>query len=281
MRAVSVVVFSVVAAGVFFASAIVQAHPRPPGTFAQDQLVWPASDDQGLLSDLLKAGFKLPELVLITTKPEAWPLQECAAAAFKQQPTLAWNAKGLSDRADHDLLVQKVSPILVLCSAHLQSWAVPCGDHYQSNVCAMLTVWLVSVQDHCVRTYGRACTAHDTFQAIDAASNSVQARPQSAPAIPGGDLPTSTPSQTTGATDQTIKAHCVSEWPEDFQMRAWCEDQQREGLRALAIGKPDDITQEDFAIVQDHCTKEWPDDFQMRAWCEVQQLKGIRELKRH
>ena len=153
-----------------------------------------------------EVGFKLPELVLITTKSEAWPLQECAAAIFKQQPTMAWDAKGLSDEADHDLLIQKVSPILILCAAHLKSWAVPCGKHYQPNICAMLTVWLVSVQNHCVGSYGRACSANDTFKALQNAGNPPPALPQAAPAMPGSDVPAPAPSPTTTkSAAQTIR----------------------------------------------------------------------------
>ena len=132
----------------------------------QGNLMWPASDDQGLLSDLLGVGFKLPELVLVTIKPETWQLQECAASNFKQQPTMTWDAKGLTDEADHDLLIKKVSPIFILCATHDKSWAELCGKHYQPNICAMLTVYLVSVQNYCVRSYGRACTANDTLKAL-------------------------------------------------------------------------------------------------------------------
>ncbi len=265
MRAVTVLVFAVLAAGTFFAGAIVPAHSQAPGN-----LMWPTSDDQGLLSDLLGVGFKLPELDLMTIKPEAWPLQECAAANFKQQPTLTWDAAGLTDEADHDLLIQKVSPIFILCAAQDKPWAESCREHYQPNICAMLTVYLVSVQNHCVRSYGRACTAKDTLKALQNAGNPPPAPPQPAP------NESSTNSETVA---QTIRAHCLSEWSDDFQMRAYCEKQQREAVRVLAIGKPADVSQEEFVRVQRWCASEWPDDFQMRAYCEKQQYEGIRELR--
>jgi hypothetical protein len=167
MRAVTVVAFALWGAvGALLATSI----PGYAQSVTTGQDVWPASEDQGLLSDLLGVGFKLPELILMTIKPEAWPLQECAADIFKQQPTMTWDANGLSDEADHDLLIQKAWPILILCAAHHKSWTVPCEKHYQPNICTMLTVYLASVQNHCVRSYGRACTANDTFKALQGAS---------------------------------------------------------------------------------------------------------------
>jgi hypothetical protein len=74
-----------------------------------------------------------------------------------------------------------------------------------------------------------------------------------------------------------IREHCAKEWPDDFQMRKFCEDQQYEGLRALRarsmIGTP-------LASIRTKCAIEWPDDYQMRDFCEKQQLKALEELRR-
>jgi len=35
------------------------------------------------------------------------------------------------------------------------------------------------------------------------------------------------------STDQMIRDKCAREWPDDFEMRAYCEKKQVEGLRAL------------------------------------------------
>lgn len=63
-------------------------------------------------------------------------------------------------------------------------------------------------------------------------------------------------------------------------MRSFCEKQQREAVRTLAMGKPGDISQDEFASVRNRCAGEWLGDFQMRAYCEKQQFEAIRELKR-
>jgi hypothetical protein len=272
MRAVTVVALALWGtAGALFTASISPAHSQSVKS-DQRNLVWPNSDDHGLLSDLLGVGFKLPDLVLMTIKPEAWPLQECAASNFKQQPTMTWDARGLTDEADHDLLIKKVSPIFILCAAHAKSWADSCGKHYQPNICAMLTVYLVSVQNHCVKSYGRACTANDTLKALQSAGNS--------PPTPSQTVPDESPINSETVA-QTIRAHCLSEWKDDFQMRAYCEKQQREAVQVLAIGRPRDVSQEEFVSVRRRCASEWPADFQMRAYCQKQQYEGIRELRRH
>lgn len=80
--------------------------------------------------------------------------------------------------------------------------------------------------------------------------------------------------------DRIIKEHCTREWPDDFAMRAYCEKKQREGLATLKLGKPNDISEEDFQVIRSKCAREWPDDFAMRAYCEKKQFEAIRELRR-
>jgi hypothetical protein len=45
------------------------------------------------------------------------------------------------------------------------------------------------------------------------------------------------------------------------------------------IGKPFDLSQDNFRVIRIHCAGEWPDDFHMRAYCEHQQFEGIRKLR--
>lgn len=71
-----------------------------------------------------------------------------------------------------------------------------------------------------------------------------------------------------------IRSHCADEWPDDFRMRKYCEDQQYEGLRAL---RAREMTGP-LAKIRSKCASEWPDDFKMREYCEKQQLKALREL---
>ena len=73
-----------------------------------------------------------------------------------------------------------------------------------------------------------------------------------------------------------IRSHCAKEWPDDYQMRKYCEDQQYEGLRALRARQMTGA----LAKIRSKCASEWPDDFQMRDYCEKQQLKALRDLNR-
>ncbi len=78
----------------------------------------------------------------------------------------------------------------------------------------------------------------------------------------------------------TIKAHCAKDWPDDFEMRRYCEQKQNDGLFTLKKGKPNDIELAEFKTIRTKCAKDWPDDFEMRAYCEKKQYDGIRELRR-
>jgi len=73
-----------------------------------------------------------------------------------------------------------------------------------------------------------------------------------------------------------IRSKCASEWPDDYQMRKYCEDQQYEGLRALRARQMTG----GLVRVRSKCANEWPNDFQMRDYCEKQQLEALRELNR-
>jgi hypothetical protein len=79
--------------------------------------------------------------------------------------------------------------------------------------------------------------------------------------------------------EQILKEKCVSEWPTDFNMQAYCQRQHREAVQTLARGKPQDIPDNQFSIVRNKCSTEWPRDFSMRAYCERQQFEAIRNLR--
>lgn len=70
-----------------------------------------------------------------------------------------------------------------------------------------------------------------------------------------------------------IRTKCKADWTTDFSMRAYCEKQQYEAVRALAKGKPSDITQKEFDIIRPKCEKDWSTDFTMRVYCEKQQYE--------
>lgn len=73
-----------------------------------------------------------------------------------------------------------------------------------------------------------------------------------------------------------IRAHCAEEWPDDYRMRKYCEDQQYEGLRNLLARQMTGP----FARIREICAQEWPDDFRMRDYCETQQIEAYRALNR-
>jgi len=73
-----------------------------------------------------------------------------------------------------------------------------------------------------------------------------------------------------------IRPHCANQWPDDFTMRKYCEDQQYEGLRSL---RGRQMTG-GLAKIRSKCAGDWPDDLMMRDYCEKQQLEALRELNR-
>jgi hypothetical protein len=81
-------------------------------------------------------------------------------------------------------------------------------------------------------------------------------------------------------TDEVIRRLCLREWGDDFRMRSYCESSQMSAVRTLRMGRPADISEDQFVSVRRRCAGEWPEDFRMRAYCESQQFAAIRDLKR-
>lgn len=79
--------------------------------------------------------------------------------------------------------------------------------------------------------------------------------------------------------NQMIEDHCKEQWPDDFRMRAYCEQQQRSALEQLSQDRPDDIPEDAFDQIRSMCSLQWPTDFAMRQYCEAEQLKAYRQLK--
>jgi hypothetical protein len=75
-----------------------------------------------------------------------------------------------------------------------------------------------------------------------------------------------------------IKAKCAADWPKDFQMRAYCETKQTEGLRSVI--RPLRVPKREADIILVKCADDWPDDFQMRAYCHDKQVEGLQALQR-
>jgi TPR repeat protein len=75
-----------------------------------------------------------------------------------------------------------------------------------------------------------------------------------------------------------LRDKCSNDWKDDFRMRAYCEQQQREAVQKLSNGSPTDVPPERFATVRRKCANDWPTDYKMRAYCEGQQYAAIRQL---
>jgi len=103
------------------------------------------------------------------------------------------------------------------------------------------------------------------------------------PQVTGAEVTSAAQSDTEddyGDADAVIRHHCEHEWPDDFSMRAYCIQQQREAVAKLKLGGPRDVPIDVFNAIRRKCTAEWPDDYAMRVYCEAQQLVGYRELNK-
>ena len=78
--------------------------------------------------------------------------------------------------------------------------------------------------------------------------------------------------------DAVIRHHCENEWPDDFSMRVYCIEQQRQAVELLRRGRPRDIPENVFRGIRRRCAAEWSDDYAMRMYCEEQQIEGYRKI---
>lgn len=78
--------------------------------------------------------------------------------------------------------------------------------------------------------------------------------------------------------DEAIMARCNAEWGDDFQMVAFCRDQQRTaGGRWVSI--VDSLTPDTPAeSIVKRCLGEWGDDYQMLVFCHDQQQTALQTL---
>lgn len=94
--------------------------------------------------------------------------------------------------------------------------------------------------------------------------------------------PTPSPQLTPAPGDQSfqeiVKAHCAKEWPTDFRMQAFCNNQQVQGM--LNIGNRNMRDTAEHRTIRAECIKQWGTDFRMVDHCEQQQLKALDDLRR-
>jgi hypothetical protein len=79
--------------------------------------------------------------------------------------------------------------------------------------------------------------------------------------------------------DEVIKQQCALKWPDNFQMQAYCVEEQVKGRESLSRPVDPHVSPEEHAKLRAHCEKQWSGDFKMRAYCEEQQISGLRELQ--
>lgn len=105
---------------------------------------------------------------------------------------------------------------------------------------------------------------------------------QSAPSTQVSPAVTPVP-QKSAANDPNsiIESHCSLAWPNDNNMKSYCEKQQNDGLAALNKSKPSYVTDSDNAIIISKCTSEWSTDFNMQAYCRKQQYDGVSALNQN
>jgi hypothetical protein len=88
------------------------------------------------------------------------------------------------------------------------------------------------------------------------------------------------PNSTGGQELSRIKGKCLSDWPDDFKMQAYCVDKQVGAARRLATrARPPDIPQIPYMQIVVKCRKEWPEDWSMMEYCTNQQYEAVRKLR--
>jgi hypothetical protein len=80
----------------------------------------------------------------------------------------------------------------------------------------------------------------------------------------------------TADVESTVTAHCLEEWPDDREMRDYCERKQLEAVEKLKAANPymlglDPTT---FEGIRNRCRSEWRDDYEMREYCERKQIEA-------
>jgi hypothetical protein len=80
--------------------------------------------------------------------------------------------------------------------------------------------------------------------------------------------------------DDIIARHCEQEWPDDFNMRAYCMQQQQQALENLKRDAPAGVPDDVFLKIRQKCAREWPNDFNMRHYCQQQQIAAYLGIQK-
>ena len=80
-------------------------------------------------------------------------------------------------------------------------------------------------------------------------------------------------------SDDKIKNYCKNYWPDDYSMQVSCISEQRDAVKILEKGRPNDISENDFILIRKKAAEDWPDDYTMRVSQEKEQFDASRKLK--
>lgn len=112
----------------------------------------------------------------------------------------------------------------------------------------------------------------------------VAARSEASPPVmpPVNAGPASVPAEVDeyAEADEVIARHCEREWPDDYNMRAYCIKQQNEAVASLKAATDADIPTTVFQQIRRRCAREWPDDYNMRRYSEQQQISAYRQMQK-
>jgi hypothetical protein len=116
-------------------------------------------------------------------------------------------------------------------------------------------------------------------EAVSKARSSVLPAPSSSVPVLSSPSAHSTDDEYAGA-DEIISRHCEGQWQNDYAMRSYCEDEQRNAVEGLKHQAHDDIPPQVFEHIRSAAAAQWHDDFAMRLYTENEQLEAFRKLNR-
>lgn len=78
--------------------------------------------------------------------------------------------------------------------------------------------------------------------------------------------------------ENLIRQRCQERWPDDFEMRAYCEEKQRQALAKLRHPNRTDVPEDVFRRIREKAVGKWPEDFEMQQYEEQKQLEAYQKL---
>lgn len=81
---------------------------------------------------------------------------------------------------------------------------------------------------------------------------------------------------------RVASGRCVTDWPGDFSMQAYCLRQQLAGYAAVSRGPSSPlvtVTSQEAAVIARGCSLDWSTDYSMQAYCQRQQVEGLAFIR--